>query len=165
MFHSWRGISTVYLQNISYIAQGPSCSAWFNWSFLSFIMQSMYKPEILSAILMLSQEYARKARWMPCLLIHLLSTSLGSGFNIDSLAPGRFEYFSHIIFKLNLVNGGWGVSYEIAIRWMPLDLTDDKSTLVQVMAWCRKATSHYLSQCWHRSVSNFKYKTPYTSHM
>ena len=31
---------------------------------------------------------------------------------------------------------------------MPLDLTDDKSALVQVMAWCRQATSHYLSQCW-----------------
>ena len=30
---------------------------------------------------------------------------------------------------------------------MSLDLTDDKSTLVQEMAWCRQATSHYLSQC------------------
>ena len=28
----------------------------------------------------------------------------------------------------------------------------DKSTLVQVMAWCRQATSHYLSQCWPRSM-------------
>ena len=38
---------------------------------------------------------------------------------------------------------------------MPLDLTDDKSTLVQVlvMVWCRQATSHYLSQCWPRSMS------------
>ena len=27
------------------------------------------------------------------------------------------------------------------------------STLVQVMAWCRQATSHYLSQCWPRSMS------------
>ena len=35
---------------------------------------------------------------------------------------------------------------------MPLDLTDDKSTLVQVMAWCRQATSHYLSQCWPSSM-------------
>ena len=35
--------------------------------------------------------------------------------------------------------------YEIALRWMPPDLTDDKSTSVQVMAWCRQATSHYLS--------------------
>ena len=25
---------------------------------------------------------------------------------------------------------------------------DPKSTSVQVMAWCRQATSHYLSQCW-----------------
>ena len=29
------------------------------------------------------------------------------------------------------------VSNEIALEWMPLDLTDDKSTFVQVMAWCR----------------------------
>ena len=38
---------------------------------------------------------------------------------------------------------------------MPLDFTDDQSTLVQVMAWCRQATSHYLSQCWPRSLSPF----------
>ena len=31
---------------------------------------------------------------------------------------------------------------------MPQNVTDDKSTLVQVMAWCRQATSHYLNQCW-----------------
>ena len=36
---------------------------------------------------------------------------------------------------------------------MPQDFTEDKSTLVQVMAWCRQATSHYLSQCWPRSMS------------
>ena len=73
---------------------------------------------------------------------------------INSLAPGRFQFnFRQVIFKLILMNGGWGISYEIALRWMPLDLTDDKSTLVQVMAWCRQATSHYLSQCWLRSMS------------
>ena len=36
---------------------------------------------------------------------------------------------------------------------MPLDRTDDKSTLVQVMAWCHQATSHYLNQCWPRFMS------------
>ena len=36
------------------------------------------------------------------------------------------------------MNSGWGISYEISLRWMPLDLTDDQSTLVQVMAWCRQ---------------------------
>ena len=45
------------------------------------------------------------------------------------------------------------ISYEVSLRWMPLDLTNDKSTLVQVMAWCRQATSHYLIQCWPRSMS------------
>ena len=34
-----------------------------------------------------------------------------------------------------------------------MNFTDNKSTLVQVMAWCRQATSHYLSQCWPRSMS------------
>ena len=34
------------------------------------------------------------------------------------------------------------VSCEIALGWLPLELTEDKSTLVQVMAWCRKATSY-----------------------
>ena len=38
------------------------------------------------------------------------------------------------------------------LRWMSLDLIDDKSTMVQVMAWCSEATSHYLSQCWLRSM-------------
>ena len=35
----------------------------------------------------------------------------------------------------------------IALRWMPHDFTDDKPTLVQVMTWCRQATSLYLNQC------------------
>ena len=50
---------------------------------------------------------------------------------------------------------GWGISCEIALIWMSLDFTDDQSTLVQVMAWCRQATSHYLSQCWPRSLSPY----------
>ena len=73
---------------------------------------------------------------------------------INALASGRFQFNSrYVIFKLTVVNGGWGISYEIALRWMPIDFTDDKSILVQVMAWCHQATSHYLSQCWPRSMS------------
>ena len=41
-----------------------------------------------------------------------------------------------MIFKLILVIGGWGISDKIALRWMSLDLADDKSTMVQAMAWC-----------------------------
>ena len=43
---------------------------------------------------------------------------------------------------------------------MPEGLTDDKSTLVQVMAWCRQATSHYLSQCWLSSLSPYGVARP-----
>ena len=50
---------------------------------------------------------------------------------------------------------GWGISCEIVLTWTPQDLTDDKSTLVQVMAWCRQATSHYLSKCWPRFMSPY----------
>ena len=81
--------------------------------------------------------------------------------SINSLAHGRFQFnFRQVVFNLSLVNGGWGISYEIALRSMPLDLTDDKSTLVQVMAWCRWATSHYLSQCWPRSLSPYGVTRP-----
>ena len=75
---------------------------------------------------------------------------------LNSLAPGKSEWnFRYVIFKWNLVVAGWGISCEIALIGMSLDFTDDQSTLVQVMAWCRQATSHYLSQCWPRSLSPY----------
>ena len=43
---------------------------------------------------------------------------------------------------------------------MPVDLTDDKSTLVQVMAWFRQAPIHYLSQCWPRFISPYGVTRP-----
>ena len=46
---------------------------------------------------------------------------------------------------------GRGISCEIALIWISLDLDDEKSTLVQIMA----VPSHYLSQCWPRSLSPY----------
>ena len=69
----------------------------------------------------------------------------------NSLTPERFERI-WVIFKDNLVIDSWGITCEIALRWMSPDLPDDKSTLAQVMAWCLQAPSHYLSQCWPRSM-------------
>ena len=43
-----------------------------------------------------------------------------------------------------LVIDGTGISCEIALRWM--SLADDKSTMVQIMAWCRQAASHLPDQ-------------------
>ena len=79
----------------------------------------------------------------------------------NSLAPGKFEWnLGHVIFKQILVIDGWGTSCEIALICMSLDFTDDQPTLVQVMAWCRQATSHYLSQCWPRSLSPYGVTRP-----
>ena len=43
---------------------------------------------------------------------------------------------------------------------MLLDHGDDKSTLVQVMAWWHQATGYYLSQCWPSSMSLFGVTRP-----
>ena len=50
------------------------------------------------------------------------------------------------IFKLIKQHSSLGTPCELAPRRMLQILTDKKSTLAQVMAWCRQATSHYLSQ-------------------
>ena len=73
---------------------------------------------------------------------------------------GNLNEILDVIFKQILVIDGWGISCEIDIIWMSLDFTDDQSTLVQVMAWCRQATSHYLSQCWPRSPSLYGITKP-----
>ena len=69
------------------------------------------------------------------------------GLNVLTHWPqGDFnDILDRVSFMLILVIDDWCISSEIAIRWMLLDFTDDKSTLIQVMAWCRQATSHYLN--------------------
>ena len=91
--------------------------------------------------------------WTILLVPHSLLLCLYQ-FIVNSLAAGKFEWhFRFLIFQIVSVIDGQGISCETALRWMSLDLIDDKSSLVQVMAWCRQATSHYLSQCWLRSIS------------
>ena len=46
------------------------------------------------------------------------------------------------------------------LLWSCPNMTDDQSTLVQVMAWCHQATSHYLSQCWPRSLTPYGITRP-----
>ena len=51
-------------------------------------------------------------------------------------------------------------SCEICLTFGPQNPVDEKSTLVQVMAWCHQATSHYLSQCWPRSMPPYGITRP-----
>ena len=51
-------------------------------------------------------------------------------------------------------------TYEIVFRWMPLNTFDDKTTLVQLMVWCNQVPSHYLNQCWPRSMLPYSITRP-----
>ena len=82
-----------------------------------------------------------------------IRVTMGLQLAVNSLAPTRSQRnFRKVIFQLIQVIDGWSISCKIVLVWMPMDLTDGKSTLVQVMAWCHQATSYYLSQCWPRSL-------------
>ena len=50
---------------------------------------------------------------------------------------------------------------EIAPRGILENAIDDMTTLVQVMAWCRQASSHYLSQRWPRSLLAYGITEPH----
>ena len=74
----------------------------------------------------------------------------------NTLAPGKFQWnFRYVIFKRILVIDDRDISCVFALIGMSLDFIHDQSTLVQVMAWCRQATSHYLSQCCPRFLSPY----------
>ena len=99
--------------------------------------------------------------WCPQATSHYLNkwwarsiTSYGNTepHQVNLLAAGRCSiYFKRKIFKLTIQNSSLDTRFEIALRQMPQNLTNDESTLVQIMACCLQATSHYLSQCWPRS--------------
>ena len=72
---------------------------------------------------------------------------------VNSLSPETcVSNFQDIIFKLVTQNIRLITDCKIALRWMPENLSNAKSTLVQVMAWCCQAASHYLNQCSPRSL-------------
>ena len=66
--------------------------------------------------------------------------------DINSLASGRCgSNFEGIIFKLIIQNSRLDSHYKIALGWMPQNFTYEKSSLVQVMAWCHRC--YLLNQC------------------
>ena len=79
---------------------------------------------------------------------------------LNSLAPRRSNVILNVIFNLVLLIGIFKSSDDDVLRWMPQDLTDDKSTLVKVIAWCRQATSKYLNQCWPGSPTPYGVTRP-----
>ena len=60
--------------------------------------------------------------------------------------------YKHIIYEHLLLITFMGIHFEIALRWMQQNTFHYESKLVQVMAWCRRTTGHYLGQCWPWSL-------------
>ena len=117
--------------------------------FLFVIMQVTHKSKM--AVLILIFSFCCNDLCRSCLFCFSARWKL---FRINSLTHVRSECDSkNGIFNLILLIDAFRSSYDDALRWMPQDLTDDKSTLVQVMAWCRQVSSHYLSQCWLSPLS------------
>ena len=54
---------------------------------------------------------------------------------------------------------------ETGLRIVLQNPIDNKSTLLQVMAWCHQATSYYLSQCWARSMLPYGITRPWWVHL
>ena len=85
------------------------------------------------------------------------------GVNVNGGSGGIFPTLwveICLVLKIILMIDGWLISCKIVHRWMSPNLTDDKSTLLQVMAWCCQAASHYLNQCWLRSLTPYGVTRP-----
>ena len=74
----------------------------------------------------------------------------------NSLTPeGCGSNFEWVTLKLILVTDTLSICYGNSLRWMRWYPSDDKSTLVQVMACYHQATSHFLNQCWPNSLTPY----------
>ena len=136
-----------YCQNI-YIAQGP----------VSISNKKSYHK------ILWSLEAVRLVVWTIVSLWNLTGTSAAVFGSSAAEVPIKFQS-DQTNLNTNLVASSlheilwqdilldFRSSHDNALRWMPHDLTDIKSTSVQVMAWCHQATSPYLSQCWLSSLS------------
>ena len=87
---------------------------------------------------------------------------LGNSFKgpmhcLNSLSPQICWYFKPVILQCILMVMIYILSIpnEIVLKCIPQNFSDDKSTLIHIMAWCHHRTIHYLSQCWPRSMLSY----------
>ena len=68
--------------------------------------------------------------------------------DVKSLLPVRCgNNFESMAIKLMIQSNNRGTRSEITHRWMPQNITNEKSILVHVMDSCRQAKRHYVNQC------------------
>ena len=87
-------------------------------------------------------------------VVNKMSVSLPWGQCVNSSSPERCGCGWNCVIFTNITREFiLRIQTDNALEWMPRDLTE--RCVVQVMAWCRHATSFYLKQCWPR------FPTPY----
>ena len=103
-------------------------------------------------VVITSQLVRDKPLGAPASVKRVLFLPTGSGcimMAISSTASWRcYSNVKSVLFKLIIPNSSVDSLSKIALWWMPQNLTDDKSTLVLVMAWWHQEASQYLSHCW-----------------
>ena len=96
-------------------------------------------------------------------LVVWFQSILPISFGINSLVPEKSGCNCKIRFSILfnwLILRSSHSNNNNAFRWMPQDLTDDKSTLFQVMLSAFRQQAIYLCQCWHSSTSPYGITRP-----
>ena len=88
-----------------------------------------------------------------CLYIEAESKWANSGYYDPSVI------YSRILNKISICLMNWVMMMGLCEPLVQYR-ADSRSTMVQVMVWCRKATSHYLRQCWPRYMSTYGITRP-----
>ena len=101
---------------------------------------------LMSAYFVMSYLFVLGQKWPNKDIQINMSTSLRYCFQYTVICVNKFISIFEFIF--------------IFSKWMSQKIFGDKSTLVQVRAWCRQATSHYLSQRWPRSIPSYGVTMP-----
>ena len=91
-----------------------------------------------------------QATGVPCIQVGWLAICIMFKALASVPCGGNVE---NIILKLIIESTSMGTYCEIALKWMPRNVTNDKSTLLLVMAWCQQATSHYLAPLLSNRIS------------
>ena len=124
---------------------------WISWL---IVWISWLLPVILLYVLLWKLKQLGNPNTNYCFLATLFHMTRSPPIQLlKILAPGKCVcYFKCVNLKHISVMVFLSISSEVAFKGMPWNRISDRSTLVQIMAWCHHATGHYMNQCWLRSM-------------
>ena len=155
--HNAKQVQVPYLYDTGNAVVRISYISYPSWFFIAKIPSTM--AEAHAYIIITPRD--NNPQTCPLLSVEVIAQQDAESDLFNSLTPGSPGcHCKTAIFNLVLLIGVFRSSDDNGLKWMSSDLTDDKSALVQVMVWCRQATSHYLSQCWPSSMSPYGVTRP-----